>query len=96
MNGKPSLEECRQAFSRIVDLLDGELYDFHDEVREASDIAAGFYRDLEPTTPERLPTEAELRAASAPIESPSAEAIAARQRQVSETTAHRGTRLGGR
>lgn len=52
MNGKPSLEECRQAFSRIVDLLDDEFDqeaddDTHDgTLKQVSDIAAGFYRDL--------------------------------------------------
>ena len=55
MNGKPSLEECAAAFSRIVDLLDGE-FDIdramdddssHDGVlKQVSDIAAGFWRDI--------------------------------------------------
>lgn len=55
MNGKPSLEECAQAFSRIVDLLDGEFDPAraeeddctHDGIlKQASDIAEGFYYDL--------------------------------------------------
>lgn len=53
MNGKPSLDECASAFLRIVDLLDGEFDpdcddDAHDGVlRQVSDIATGFFRDLQ-------------------------------------------------
>ena len=48
-NGKPSLEECAAAFSRIVDLL-ADLINPEDmgdsPIEQASDIAAGFWRDI--------------------------------------------------
>jgi len=51
--GKPSLEECKHAFSRIVDLLDGEFDPENDDdcthdgiLQQVSDIAAGFWKDL--------------------------------------------------
>jgi len=57
-NGRPTPEECAAAFSRIVDLLDGEFDqdaddDTHDgQLRQASDIAYGFWRDLrQPNNP---------------------------------------------
>lgn len=46
-NGKPSPADCAAAFSRIVDLLDGEYVTGDDSfVEQASDVAAGFQRDL--------------------------------------------------
>lgn len=47
-NGKPSLEDCAAAFSRIVDLLDGEFPEDDEDnyIRQASDVAAGFWRDI--------------------------------------------------
>lgn len=52
-NGKPSLEDCANAFSRIVDILDGEFdADTEDDcthdgmLKEVSDIAAGFWHDI--------------------------------------------------
>lgn len=51
-NGKPSLEECAAAFSRIVDILapviEGNVFmpAGDDPVEQASDIAAGFWRDI--------------------------------------------------
>lgn len=56
VNGKPSLEECAAAFSRIVDLLEAEVEEESSwrftrngesgPIEQASDIAAGFWRDI--------------------------------------------------
>lgn len=52
-NGKPSLRECADAFSRIVDLLDGEFDPENEDdcshdgiLHQVSDIAAGFWQDI--------------------------------------------------